>query len=402
MTANAESKQIGSALTLAEARGRAAALGEYVRVCAAQGEELRRLPDETIARFVSSDLMRMNQARRWGGSELGAEAVIELVSAVAEGDGASGWVFGLFASHFWLGSMFSLPAQQDMWGEDPSALMSSSFVAVQSACEQVADGYRVSGRWPFSSGSDYGAWALVGITIGPPDDGASPISRWCLIPRSDYQVEDTWQTCALRGTGSNTIVIEGAFVPEYRTVDPKAVMSGVAPGAQANPSALFRLPLAMAFSGYLAAVAAGVAARAVSEFVEHARRKVDRYIERPSLTDSMINHVGQVSAQAEAGRALMCHRAREVDAILTEGRVPTKAELLASKRDNAAGVRLCVDAVDLSMRVSGAGGLFTHHSVQQCWRDVHGVAAHRAFNPDMNHGGWGRHLLGLPQPPGMP
>ena len=400
MTANVESGQIASALTLAEARGRAAALGEYVQARAAQGEELRRLPDETIEQFVSSDLMRMNQARRWGGSELGAEAVIELVSAVAEGDGASGWVFGLFASHFWLGSLFSLPAQQDMWGEDPSALMSSSFVADQSACEQVADGYRVSGRWPFSSGSDFGAWAMVGIAVGPPD-GGSPISRWCLVPRSEYRVEDTWRTCALRGTGSNTIVIKDAFVPEYRTVDPNALMSGVAPGAQANPSALFRLPLAMAFSSYLAAVAAGVAARAVNEFVEHAQRKVDQYVGRLALADSMINHIGQVSSYAEAGQGLMCHRAREVDAILTEGRAPTKAEWLACNRDYAAGVRLCVDAVDLSMRVSGAGGLFTHHSAQQCWRDVHGVAAHRAFNPDKNHGSWGRHLLGLPQPPGM-
>ena len=93
------------------------------------GEELRRMPDDTIDDFVDSGLLRMNQAARWGGLELGSRAVVELVSAVAEGDGASGWVFGLLASHFWLGSVFDLQAQYDMWDDDPDALMSSSFAA---------------------------------------------------------------------------------------------------------------------------------------------------------------------------------------------------------------------------------------------------------------------------------
>ena len=76
---------------------------------------------------MASDLLRMNQARRWGGHELGSAAAVELVSRVAEGDASSGWVFGLLASHFWLGSVFGEELQDDMWGDDPTVMMSSSF-----------------------------------------------------------------------------------------------------------------------------------------------------------------------------------------------------------------------------------------------------------------------------------
>ena len=61
---------------------------------------------------------------------------------------------------------------------------------------------------------------MVGIVVPPAGGEGPPAPRWCLLPRSDYTVDDTWSTCALRGTGSNTIVIDDAFVPAYRTVDP--------------------------------------------------------------------------------------------------------------------------------------------------------------------------------------
>ena len=115
--------------------------------------EIAALMDENpapIARWAQPP--DIAEAARWGGLELGSRAVVELVSAVAEGDGASGWVFGLLASHFWLGSVFDLQAQYDMWGDDPDALMSSSFAAEAGEVAACDGGYRVSGRWPFSSG----------------------------------------------------------------------------------------------------------------------------------------------------------------------------------------------------------------------------------------------------------
>jgi 3-hydroxy-9,10-secoandrosta-1,3,5(10)-triene-9,17-dione monooxygenase len=365
------------------------------------GEELRRMPDDTIDDFVDSGLLRMNQAARWGGLELGSRAVVDLVSAVAEGDGASGWVFGLLASHFWLGSVFDLQAQYDMWDDDPDALMSSSFAAEASDVAASDGGYRVSGRWPFSSGSDHCSWAMVGIMVPPKGGEGPPTPRWCLLPRTDYAVEDTWSTCALRGTGSNTVVIDDAFVPEYRTVDPVDVMEGRAPGSSANLSPIFRLSFSSALSGYLGSTAIGIAKRAARDFAGYSSKKVSKFTGLPELSDSMIIHVGTVAAHAEAAHGLMMYRAGLLDALIDEGVGPTLEQRLATNRDVTTAVRMCVDAVELAMRFSGGSGLFDKHTIQQAWRDVHGVAAHMGYNTDTVYGNWGRQVLDLPLPPGF-
>lgn len=388
-------------MALDDARRVAERLASSVSQRRLVGEQLRRLPDETIGEFVDSGLLRMNQAARWGGLELGSRAVVELVSAVAEGDGASGWVFGLLASHFWLGSVFDLEAQYDMWGEDPHTLMSSSFAAQASDVAACDGGYRVSGRWPFSSGSDHCAWAMVGIAVPPADGAGPPTPRWCLLPRSDYTVEDTWSTCALRGTGSNTIVIDGAFVPAHRTVDPGEVMQGCAPGSQANPSPIFKLSFSSALSGYLGSTAVGIARRAARDFADYSAKKVSKFTGLPELSDPMVIHIGTVAAQAEAARGLMIYRAGLLDELIEQDVGPTLEQRLATNRDVTTAVRMCVDAVELAMRFSGGSGLFEQHTVQQAWRDVHGVAAHMGYNTDTVYGNWGRQLLGLPLPLGF-
>jgi len=279
--------------------------------------------------------------------------------------------------------------------------MSSSFAAEASNVAVCDGGYRVSGRWPFSSGSDHCAWAMVGIVTPPADGAGPPTPRWCLLPRSDYTVEDTWSTCALRGTGSNTVVIDGAFVPAHRTVDPMDVMEGRAPGTLANPSAIFKLSFSSALSGYLGSTALGIARRAGREFADCSASKVSKFTGLPELSDPQIIHVGAVSAQAEGAYGLMAYGAGLLDELVAQGVGPTLEQRLASNRDVTTAVRMCVDAVDLAMRFSGGSGLFEHHLVQQAWRDVHGVAAHMGYNTDTVYGNWGRVVLGLPLPPGF-
>ena len=387
-------------IALDEARQTAQRLAAKAAERRLEGEQLRKLPEKTIAEFADSGLLRMNQARRWGGLEMGSRAVVDLVSAVAEGDAASGWVFGLIASHFWLGSVFSLEAQTEMWGDDPAAMMSSSFAAEASQARIVDGGYRVSGRWPFSSGSDHCTWAMVGVVI-PPDGARPPIARWCLVPRRDYAIDDTWKTVALRGTGSNTIVLDDVFVPEHRTVDPRLVMEGRAPGAEVNPSPIFRLSFNSALSGYLGSTAIGAARRAARDFADYSKKKISKFTGLPELTDSKIIHVGTVSALAEAAYGVMCHRADLLDDLADTGIAPTHDQQLATNRDMTAAVRLCVDAVELAMRFSGGSGLYESHTVQQVWRDVHGVAAHMGYNTDTIYGNWGRHILGMPPSAGF-
>jgi|GEM_PF-3452467 len=388
-------------LTLDEARQRAQWLADRIRDRRSPGEEMQQLSKETVEDFVESDLLRMNQASRWGGHELGCAAVVELVSKVAEGDGSSGWVFGLLASHFWLASVFGDELQEEMWGSDPTAMMSSSFAARQCTIAVEDGGYRVSGQWPYSSGSPHCSWAMVGFVLPPASAEAPPTLRWGILPRAEYSIAEEWDTCALRGTGSHTLVLDDAFIPEHRAVDPVLILGGMGPGRASNPGPVFGLGFAAALGWYLGATALGTATQAVADFGANSLKKVSTFTGQPVLGEPLTIHIGTASANVEAARAIMRYRTTWIDERLAAGASLTRDESLASARDATSAVRLCVDAADGCMRFSGAAGLALQNPVQSAWRDTHGVAAHMGYNTDAIFGSWGKALLGLPLPPGF-
>jgi 3-hydroxy-9,10-secoandrosta-1,3,5(10)-triene-9,17-dione monooxygenase len=389
-------------LTHEEAVARARDVAAKVATRREETDELRHVPEATIADFVESGLLKINQASRWGGVELGLEAVVDVVSEVARGDGSSGWVCGLLMSHAWLISIFGEEVQQEIWGTDPDTLISSSFVQVAGTCEQVDGGYRINGRWPFSSGSDHCQWAMFGIMIPPAGEGQPPTVRWGLVPRSDYRVDDDWRTVALRGTGSQSLVIEDAFVPEHRTINAIDAVNGAGPGGDLHGSSLFRLPFAVALGWYLAAPAVGIALQAHDDWVGYVSKKVHVFTgENVGGQTPTLVRLGATSATLAGARELMRATTREVDSVLAQdGRV--NGDLRGrSGRDATFVVRQCIDAVEQLMQYSGGNGLFESHPVQRAWRDVHGVGAHVGFNPDTTYAAFGRAALGLPPAPGM-
>jgi 3-hydroxy-9,10-secoandrosta-1,3,5(10)-triene-9,17-dione monooxygenase len=388
-----------AALTRDEALSRARELSAGITGRRAETEALRRVPHATMEEFVASGLLRINQASRWGGAELGTEAAVEVIAEVAKGDASAGWVFGLLASHFWLICLFPPEVQEEMWGADPNVMMSSSFAATEGHFERVSGGYRVSGRWPFSSGSDHCSWAMLGFVLPPEGPDQLPTLVWGLLPRSDYTIDDDWRTVGMRGTGSNTLVVEQAFIPDHRCINPWEVSAGSAPGTAINPAPLFRLPFGPALAYYLAAPALGAAERTFTDWLHYiaGKRQVFSGAEVGKQAPTLIR-AGQMSAQLESARLLMTTTPRAIDDAILRG--PLDQELrVRSGRNATYAVRLCVEVVETCMQFSGGTGLFETHPVQQGWRDVHGVAAHVGFVVDNAYGTYGNVLLGLPVAP---
>lgn len=105
-------------------------------------------------------------------------------------------------------------------------------------------GYVVSGRWGFGSGGGHSDWLYMPILVM--EDGA-PNVRFCFAPRSEFTIEDTWHVLGMRGTGSNTMVADGVFVPEHRTyplLGPNGAMNGVTRKGHQDEE-LYRCPFGM-------------------------------------------------------------------------------------------------------------------------------------------------------------
>ncbi|HWZ67130.1 MAG TPA: acyl-CoA dehydrogenase family protein, partial [Stellaceae bacterium] len=195
---------------------RVRALLPVLRERAPYAEKLRRLPDETFQDFQEAGLFRCIQPKRWEGYELDPETFYQAIVEVSAVCGSSGWILGVVGVHNWHLALFPPQAQEDVWGEDTSIQLSTS-LAPTGTVERAPGGFRVSGRWSFSSGCDYCQWAALGGLAPAVESGMPPDARMFLVPRRDYTIDDNWYVTGLCGSGSKDIVVADAFVPEYRT-----------------------------------------------------------------------------------------------------------------------------------------------------------------------------------------
>src|SRR5579862_6145524 len=171
--ADAKTQSRGAAPDFATLLARAEALVPILRERAGRAEELRRLPDETIADLHESGLFRVLQPKRVGGSELPFRAIVELVAVIGRGCGSTAWVLANLAAHHWLLGMWPKEAQDEIWGQSPNNLIGSALIFPRGRGRKVAGGYRLTGRWPFSSGVDAASWNLIGAIVQDEETGAA-------------------------------------------------------------------------------------------------------------------------------------------------------------------------------------------------------------------------------------
>ena len=227
-------------LTSAEALAQVRLLAPRIRARAAETEAIRKVPSETVEELLTSGLFGIATPRRWGGSELSPEVWLEVIAELAAACGSTGWVYGVLLGHMWLVSQFLDEAQAEVFGNADTLV--ASLIRLGGVVRRVPGGYRwqgASGR--FCSGVDHADWVVVGGAIQL-DDEAAAERRWFLIPRADFVIEDDWFTTGLKGTGSKSLRVPDAFVPEHRSILMQDLDAGVAPGRQVNSGPLYQLP----------------------------------------------------------------------------------------------------------------------------------------------------------------
>ncbi|HEY5156013.1 MAG TPA: acyl-CoA dehydrogenase family protein, partial [Acidimicrobiales bacterium] len=151
---------------------------------AAEGDELRRLPDRSWKHLLEGGFVRALQPARFGGGEVTLLEFSDAALEVSRASASAGWVAGVIGVHPWQLSLFADEAQQEMWGEDPTRMHSSSYNPTGKA-ERVDGGFKVSGRWSFSSGCDHCVAVNLGAIVanGARDDLGIPDYRSFILYR---------------------------------------------------------------------------------------------------------------------------------------------------------------------------------------------------------------------------
>ena len=379
-----------------ELHARAEGLVPVLRERAPRAEQLRRLPDETIADLHESGLFRMLQPARVGGSELPYRSLFELSAVIAQGCGSTAWVLANLAAHHWLLGMWHPEAQEEIWGQSPDSLISSALIFPRGRARRVEGGYRLSGRWPFSSGIDPSSWNMFGAVVSDEETGENE-PRMFLVPANDYSVIDTWQVIGLAGTGSKDVEVADVFVPAYRTLATERIKGGPNRGSELNPGTLYKLPAVSLFGFAIAGVSLGIARGAIQHFAETTRNRLSAYTGKNLADFTNIQvHLAEAAALADAAEAIAVRDCDEAMRITEAGVVPSIEQRARYRRDGAFAATLCTKAVDLLFAATGGGAIYQRNPIQRAFRDVHAANAHYHLNWDVNSAIYGRVALGLP------
>lgn len=363
----------------AELIARARAMVPVLRERESAAIAARQVPAQTVRDFIDAGFFKVLQPKRYGGYEMSPAVYCEIARTLAEGCMSSAWVYGVVAVHNWQLALFDPQAAEDVWAEDGDVLISSSYMPMGKVTK-VDGGYRISGRWAFSSGSEHCDWVILGANMVA-EEGGAPEPFNFLIPRTDYQIVDTWHTMGLCGTGSNDIVVEDAFVPAHRVMREKDMFNIDVPGKHANPGALYRIPFAQLFNRTVSTTSLGSLRRALETFVQATREKRATYTGARLAADTTIQEaVAEVKVILNDMELRLKSDLAELDARAEANDWPIerRAEL---GHHTTSMVNNCVKAIDLLMLFSGGKAIYLGNQIQRAFLDIHCARAHVANNP---------------------
>jgi alkylation response protein AidB-like acyl-CoA dehydrogenase len=381
---------------VADLLARARAIAEVARERAQQTETERRVGDDMIGRMRQADLFRVMQPRLYGGFEYGFDVFAQIVAAIANGCGSTGWVYALLASHQWLITCFSKAAQDEVW-EDCNALAAGTYAPAARAV--AADGgYRISGVGSFCSGCDNAQWQLLGGMIPQAEGTTQP--GFFLLRTGDCTIDDNWHTMGLSGTGSKNIVVRDAFVPAHRAVPFAELLDATAPGMRTNANPLYRQSFLAALPIAIVSPVLGIAEGALADFLAMASVRTTRGAvaggnRRMGELTTVQLRLAEASACIDAARLIMFRDLAEAFETTARGDSLGMDVRLRNRRDQAFCVRLLVAAIDALFLAAGGQGLFLEQPLQRAWRDAHAAASHISLNWDSTGSMYGQFMLGL-------
>lgn len=363
-------------------------------------EEARVVPTENMRALRDAGFLGGFKPVRYGGIEAAPGVMFQAASDIATVCASTAWVAQLMAVHAHAIAYYDPRLQEEIWGSDQDALVGSS-VAPMGKVEPVEGGYRLSGRYSWSSGCDHASWLLLGGYLAGPEPGQR-LHALFAVPRSDFEIVDTWFAAALKGTGSKDIVVDDIFVPDYRVETMLALGTGTARGYGTHRGDIFTLPFQSIFASGFSAVAFGIARAALDHYKNRLAGRVRAYTgAQVALSPPAFMHLAHAHHEITAARAILEDEWRAFEE-QAKSREQAEMDTVIRWRTVLPYVtKLCVSAVDELMAASGGGAILDSSPLQRCFRDVHGAAAHAVCDYDIALQIAGRHLIGAEPDPNL-
>lgn len=353
---------------------RVRALQPLFRKNAAAARSQRKVPQENIDALQDAGFFLALQPAKWGGHELSPQDFFRMQMAIAEACMSTAWASGIVAVHAFQIALMDPRAQEDVWGKDIHTRVSSSY-APMGKVEPAEGGFRFSGRWGWSSGCDHCTWVLLGGIL---PDGSY---RTFLLPRTAYRIEDTWDSMGLQGTGSNDIVVEDAFVPDYRTHKQSDGFAGTNPGVTDASAALYKMPWAQLFIRVVSTPAIGAAGDALAQYKQLVTRRASGDVTKLAGDQGTQARIAEATNAIDEMKTVLFKNFDSMMAALHGGEEISLESRILYRYQASLVIEKSIGVVDALFSSAGGSSVFNGSEIQQRFLDIHTARAHVANNP---------------------
>lgn len=351
-------------------------------------DHLGHIAPDIIERFKSLGVYRACVPKRFGGDECSPAEFCALIEAISAADGSAGWVASFGMSPVYLASL-PLETINKVYAEGPNLVFAGGIFPPQPA-DPVEGGFKVNGRWKYSSGC-VGA-SLVGVGIAPRNGDKLDLPRLAVMPQDKARIERTWDTVGLLGTGSHDLVVENVLVPEEWTF--------VRGGAPNLDEAFFRYPSLSFATQVLSVVGLGVARAALDELRDMAAGRVS-VTGAPAVADRPLAQVEIAKAEAAllAARAFFFDSIEEAWLSVLAGDKVSAEQTNLLRLSSTHATRVAADVARTAQMLSGMTGIYNSSPLARCVNDTQVVTQH-AFMGDVTYQNAGAIFFGKQPLPG--
>jgi indole-3-acetate monooxygenase len=337
-----------------------------------------RVPPPLVKALYDTGVFKAMLPREVGGLEVEPVEWLQLVEELARINASVGWMAFIQSG---VGLTFLDPERFERFRKRGGGrlILAMNLGRMAGRAVKAEGGYRISGRWPFASGSPFATW-LGGLSVVS-DPGGSPVvdadgqsQRLLAIwPADQARLIDTWDGLGLRGTGGGDFEISDLFVPDDQ----------VNPGFYSAPiydRPLFRIK-EMPEVGH-GAHALGVASLALESFVAAVKMKPLPGSTRHMAMGHMQAHqiaFARADAAVRAARALLHETARAAYEDV-KAHPELSLELRVRLREaNIFTVRAAKEAVGLIFEMAGSSAVYRGRPIEQAFRDINTAANHTNY-----------------------
>jgi alkylation response protein AidB-like acyl-CoA dehydrogenase len=361
----------------------------------------RELPPDLIEALHAAGLYRMLFPRSLGGQELPLPTYIQVIEEIAKADASTAWCVGQSSVCSTITANLDPAVAWEIFGKDQRAVLNWGPQGRTAKAIVTDGGYRITGRWPFASGSRHATW-MAAHTFVYEADGETPLrnaegkpaERTFIFPRSSVEVIDNWYVMGLKGTGSDSYAVTDLFVPQERSMG----VFGLDLAERRVHGPLYLFTVHVLFGTSFAAVALGIARSALDSFVELAKTKVPAPTGGSMvLRDNAVvqSQIGLAQTQLASARVFLLQAVRDIWQEAVDTGAISLDKRVALRMSMAHATQMARQVVDTAYHGAGATAIFETNPFERRFRDMHTVSqqvqAHFSVFEVI-----GRHFLDLP------